>query len=168
MKCLSSWSSGRLGHRLGGCGCVLGVISCLQNYFPSFRCVGAEVGRRVQAKPDPGFGATAESAAVRPQAPAASRVGEGRVSASGDWWKPCGDLGGRYQRGKVWVSRTLRGRAARDLGGGIVSRHADPRRSCSTTSERGRETGQETDLKGEKGARWQARWSSQNHSYSLW
>ena len=76
------------------------------------------------------------------------------------------------RRGKAWASRTLWGRAARDAGGGILSRHPDPRRSCSTTAERDRETERparrKTDLKGEKGARWQARWSSQNHSYSLW
>lgn len=43
------------------------------------------------------------------------------------------------RRGKAWASRTLRGRAARDAGGGIVSRHPDPRRSCSITAEKARE-----------------------------
>ena len=49
------------------------------------------------------------------------------------------------RRGKAWASRTLRGRAARDAGGGIVSRHPDPRRSCSITAEKGRENGQKKD-----------------------
>lgn len=80
VKCLSPGHLDAWGTELGGGS----VISWLQNYFPSSRSVGAEIGRRVQAKPDRGFGAAPESAAVRPRAPAASSVGEGRVSASRD------------------------------------------------------------------------------------
>lgn len=73
------------------------------------------------------------------------------------------------RRGKAWASRTLRGRAARDAGGGIVSRHPDPSALAPSPQRKAERTARrKTDRKGEKGARWQARRSSQNHSYSLW
>ena len=127
---------------MGGCGCVLGVISCLQNYFPSLRCVGAEVGRRNQT---PGLGPLLKAQRCGPRLPRPAEWGKGGFQPPETGGNPAVTSVDGIRRGKAWVSRTLRGRAAREVGGGIVSPHADPRRSCTTTPERGRETGQEKD-----------------------
>lgn len=49
-----------------------------------------------------------------------------------------------------------------------MSRHADPRRSCSTTSEKAERPAQETDLKGRERGEMASQMEFAEHSYSLW
>ena len=93
----------------------------------------------------PGLGPLLKAQQCGPRLRRPAEWGKGRFQPPETGENPAVTSVVGVRRGKAWASRTLRGRAARDAGGGILSRHPDPRRSCSITAERGRETGQEKD-----------------------
>lgn len=105
---------------------------CQQNCFPSTPSGRAEIGWRVQAKPDRGdLGPLLKAPRRCPRAQAASNVGEGVGVGLQRLVKPCGDLGGRRKEGEGLASCTLQDRAAKGRGrwgggGAEVSRHPGP------------------------------------------